>query len=87
MIDGRSLVPLLQGTAEHSAHEFLFHYCGKYLHAARWHEKDSEYTPFSCGRRGLALVRVPLRDRTKSVWDGWTDGWTVDGWMDGWMEG
>ncbi|XP_032186484.1 arylsulfatase D isoform X1 [Mustela erminea] len=41
VIDGRSLVPLLQGTAEHSAHEFLFHYCGKYLHAARWHEKDS----------------------------------------------
>uniref|UniRef100_A0A452UYL8 Arylsulfatase D n=1 Tax=Ursus maritimus TaxID=29073 RepID=A0A452UYL8_URSMA len=41
VIDGRSLVPLLRGTAEHSAHEFLFHYCGKYLHAARWHEKDS----------------------------------------------
>nr|XP_035953684.1 arylsulfatase D isoform X3 [Halichoerus grypus] len=41
VIDGRSLVPLLQGAAEHSAHEFLFHYCGKYLHAARWHEKDS----------------------------------------------
>ncbi|XP_072674690.1 arylsulfatase D-like isoform X1 [Canis lupus baileyi] len=41
VIDGRSLVPLLRGAAEHSAHEFLFHYCGKYLHAARWHEKDS----------------------------------------------
>ncbi|XP_012585682.1 PREDICTED: arylsulfatase D-like [Condylura cristata] len=41
VIDGRSLLPLLQGTAEHSAHEFLFHYCGKYLHAARWHEKDT----------------------------------------------
>uniref|UniRef100_A0A8D1XZ10 Arylsulfatase D n=1 Tax=Sus scrofa TaxID=9823 RepID=A0A8D1XZ10_PIG len=41
VIDGRSLVPLLQGEAEHSAHEFLFHYCGEHLHAARWHDKDS----------------------------------------------
>ncbi|XP_014682259.1 arylsulfatase D isoform X1 [Equus asinus] len=41
VIDGRSLVPLLQGAAEHSEHEFLFHYCGKHLHAARWHDKDS----------------------------------------------
>ncbi|XP_054576241.1 arylsulfatase D-like [Eptesicus fuscus] len=41
VIDGRSLVPLLQGATEHSAHEFLFHYCGKYLHAARWHDRDS----------------------------------------------
>ncbi|XP_070319920.1 arylsulfatase D-like isoform X3 [Odocoileus virginianus] len=41
VIDGRSLLPLLRGDAEHSAHEFLFHYCGQYLHAARWHEKDS----------------------------------------------
>ena len=45
VIDGRSLVPLLQGETEHSAHEFLFHYCGEHLHAARWHDKDSEYTP------------------------------------------
>ncbi|XP_057574903.1 arylsulfatase D isoform X2 [Hippopotamus amphibius kiboko] len=41
VIDGRSLVPLLQGDTERSPHEFLFHYCGEYLHAARWHEKDS----------------------------------------------
>ncbi|XP_036788473.2 arylsulfatase D-like isoform X1 [Manis pentadactyla] len=41
VIDGRSLVPLLQGAAEPSAHEFLFHYCGKHLHAARWYDKDS----------------------------------------------
>ncbi|XP_060992730.1 arylsulfatase D-like isoform X7 [Dama dama] len=42
VIDGRSLLPLLRGDAEHSAHEFLFHYCGQYLHAARWHEKDRD---------------------------------------------
>ncbi|XP_039730712.1 arylsulfatase D-like [Pteropus medius] len=41
VIDGRSLLPLLHGATEHSAHEFLFHYCGMYLHAARWHDKDS----------------------------------------------
>uniref|UniRef100_A0A8C3W231 Arylsulfatase D n=1 Tax=Catagonus wagneri TaxID=51154 RepID=A0A8C3W231_9CETA len=41
VIDGRNVMPLLQGEAEHSAHEFLFHYCGEFLHAARWHEKDS----------------------------------------------
>ncbi|XP_036883590.1 arylsulfatase D-like [Sturnira hondurensis] len=40
VIDGRSLLALLQGAAAHSEHEFLFHYCGKYLHAARWHERD-----------------------------------------------
>ncbi|XP_019570131.2 arylsulfatase D isoform X2 [Rhinolophus sinicus] len=39
VMDGHSLLPLLQGAAEHSAHDFLFHYCGKYLHAARWHDK------------------------------------------------
>ncbi|XP_008934799.1 PREDICTED: arylsulfatase D-like, partial [Merops nubicus] len=41
VIDGRNLVPLLQGRAQKSEHEFLFHYCGAYLHAARWHQKDS----------------------------------------------
>uniref|UniRef100_A0A2K6GK45 Arylsulfatase D n=1 Tax=Propithecus coquereli TaxID=379532 RepID=A0A2K6GK45_PROCO len=41
VIDGHSLVPLLQGEDVHSAHEFLFHYCGKYLHAARWHQRES----------------------------------------------
>jgi len=42
VIDGRDLMPLLQGTVEHSEHKFLFHYCGTHLHAVRWHQKDSE---------------------------------------------
>ncbi|XP_006210253.2 arylsulfatase F [Vicugna pacos] len=42
VIDGRNLLPLLQGDVQHSEHEFLFHYCGPYLHAARWHPKDSK---------------------------------------------
>ncbi|XP_018875019.2 arylsulfatase D isoform X4 [Gorilla gorilla gorilla] len=40
VIDGHSLVPLLQGAEARSAHEFLFHYCGQHLHAARWHQTD-----------------------------------------------
>ncbi|XP_077002654.1 arylsulfatase F-like isoform X2 [Tamandua tetradactyla] len=41
VIDGRDLLPLLKGDVQHSDHEFLFHYCGIYLHAARWHQKNS----------------------------------------------
>uniref|UniRef100_A0A8D0H7W4 Sulfatase N-terminal domain-containing protein n=1 Tax=Sphenodon punctatus TaxID=8508 RepID=A0A8D0H7W4_SPHPU len=40
-IDGRDLMPLLQGSVHHSEHEFMFHYCGSYLHAVRWHQKDT----------------------------------------------
>ncbi|XP_052520674.1 arylsulfatase D-like isoform X1 [Tympanuchus pallidicinctus] len=41
VIDGRNLMPLLQGRTQKSEHKFLFHYCGSYLHAVRWHQKDS----------------------------------------------
>ncbi|NWQ64648.1 ARSD Arylsulfatase, partial [Neopipo cinnamomea] len=41
VIDGRTLLPLLRGTVRHSGHEFMFHYCGIFLHAVRWHQKDS----------------------------------------------
>ncbi|KAM9204047.1 LOW QUALITY PROTEIN: arylsulfatase D-like, partial [Mergus octosetaceus] len=44
VIDGRTLLPLLQGTARHSEHEFMFHYCGVLLHAVRWHQKDRDTT-------------------------------------------
>ncbi|XP_059535233.1 arylsulfatase F-like [Myotis daubentonii] len=44
VIDGRNLLPLLQGETQHSEHEFLFHYCSSFLHAARWHPKDSNAT-------------------------------------------
>ncbi|CAM4399063.1 unnamed protein product [Lepidochelys olivacea] len=37
----RNLMPLLQGKVQLSEHEFLFHYCGLYLHAVRWHQKDN----------------------------------------------
>ncbi|XP_078512184.1 arylsulfatase D-like isoform X1 [Lissotriton helveticus] len=41
IIDGKNLMPLLQGHVPHSEHEFLFHFCGIHLHAVRWHQKDS----------------------------------------------
>ncbi|XP_008585605.1 PREDICTED: arylsulfatase E isoform X2 [Galeopterus variegatus] len=40
VIDGRDLLPLLLGNVQHSDHEFLLHYCERFLHAARWHQRD-----------------------------------------------
>ncbi|XP_040888625.1 steryl-sulfatase [Toxotes jaculatrix] len=40
-IDGHNLMDLLQGRAERSKHEFLFHYCNAYLNAVRWHPENS----------------------------------------------
>ncbi|XP_056157374.1 steryl-sulfatase [Lampris incognitus] len=40
-IDGHDLMALLQGKAERSNHEFLFHYCNAYLNAVRWHPRNS----------------------------------------------
>jgi hypothetical protein len=42
IIDGRDLMPLLQGESQRSEHEFLFHYCNAYLNAVRWHPQNSE---------------------------------------------
>ncbi|XP_011733360.1 steryl-sulfatase isoform X1 [Macaca nemestrina] len=41
IIDGRDLMPLLEGKSQHSDHEFLFHYCNAYLNAVRWHPQNS----------------------------------------------
>uniref|UniRef100_A0A8C0DJY3 Steroid sulfatase n=1 Tax=Balaenoptera musculus TaxID=9771 RepID=A0A8C0DJY3_BALMU len=40
IIDGRDLMPLLQGRSHRSDHEFLFHYCNFYLNAVRWHPQN-----------------------------------------------
>lgn len=42
VIDGRDLMPLIQGKTQHSDHEFLFHYCNAYLNAVRWHPANSK---------------------------------------------
>ncbi|XP_056416775.1 arylsulfatase H-like isoform X2 [Hyla sarda] len=38
IIDGKDMMPLLQGFVSISAHEFMFHYCEEYLHAVRWQQ-------------------------------------------------
>uniref|UniRef100_A0A8C6P2U5 Arylsulfatase H n=1 Tax=Nothobranchius furzeri TaxID=105023 RepID=A0A8C6P2U5_NOTFU len=39
--DGFNLMPLLEGKVARSEHTFMFHYCGAYMNAARWHPPDS----------------------------------------------
>uniref|UniRef100_H2PUV2 Steroid sulfatase n=1 Tax=Pongo abelii TaxID=9601 RepID=H2PUV2_PONAB len=41
IIDGRDLMPLLEGKSQRSDHEFLFHYCNAYLNAVRWHPQNN----------------------------------------------
>uniref|UniRef100_A0A674NFC7 Arylsulfatase D n=1 Tax=Takifugu rubripes TaxID=31033 RepID=A0A674NFC7_TAKRU len=41
-LDGFDLMPLLEGKIERSEHEFMFHYCGIYLNAVRWHPPGSD---------------------------------------------
>lgn len=41
-LDGYNLMPLMEGKAERSEHEFMFHYCGVYLNAVRWHPPGSD---------------------------------------------
>ncbi|XP_038071663.1 steryl-sulfatase-like [Patiria miniata] len=41
--DGKDLMPLLRGeTIGKPHHEFMYHYCGSYLHAARYTPSDSD---------------------------------------------
>ncbi|XP_006637982.3 arylsulfatase D [Lepisosteus oculatus] len=42
ILDGRDLMPLLEGKVQRSEHEFMFHYCGAYLNAVRWHPQNSK---------------------------------------------
>ncbi|XP_003199313.1 arylsulfatase D isoform X1 [Danio rerio] len=41
LLDGHDLMPLLEGSSSRSQHEFMFHYCGMYLNAVRWHPQNS----------------------------------------------
>lgn len=42
LLDGHDLMPLMEGKRERSEHEFMFHYCGMYLNAVRWHPPASK---------------------------------------------
>ncbi|XP_045187267.2 steryl-sulfatase-like isoform X2 [Mercenaria mercenaria] len=43
-IDGRDILPLLKGDVSVSPHEFMFHYCGNRLKAARYRPRDGSKT-------------------------------------------
>ncbi|XP_072300340.1 arylsulfatase H [Eucyclogobius newberryi] len=42
LLDGHNLMPLLEGSTHRSEHEFMFHYCGVYLNAVRWHPPGTD---------------------------------------------
>ncbi|XP_063811560.1 arylsulfatase H-like isoform X2 [Pseudophryne corroboree] len=42
IIDGKDLIPLVQGLIPDSEHKFMFHYCDEYLHAVRWQQTTSD---------------------------------------------
>lgn len=35
-IDGRNILPLVRGETSISPHDFMFHYCGEFIHAVRY---------------------------------------------------
>ncbi|XP_060596832.1 arylsulfatase H-like [Ruditapes philippinarum] len=43
-IDGRNILPLLKGDVNVSPHEFMFHYCGNRIQAARYRPRDGQIT-------------------------------------------
>jgi arylsulfatase A-like enzyme len=45
-IDGRNILPLLKGDVNVSPHEFMFHYCGNRIQAARYRPRDGKQTTF-----------------------------------------
>ena len=42
IIDGKDLSPLLTNQTKDSAHDFIFHYCGNQVFAARYHPKNGD---------------------------------------------
>lgn len=54
IIDGKSLVPLFRGNLK-SQHEVIFHYCGKFIHAATYIPDQSEFlcSRFFCSRHAI----------------------------------
>lgn len=42
VIDGKSLVPMIKGNSENN-HKLIFHYCGKFIHAATYIPDQSKF--------------------------------------------
>lgn len=68
-LDGYNLMPLLEGEVARSEHEFMFHYCGIYLNAVRWHPPASK---FSHRHRYVSYVSP-----AQNVASGHSVGWNV----------
>ena len=45
-IDGKNIIPLLKGDVNVSPHEFMFHYCGNRIQAARYRPRGGKYINF-----------------------------------------
>uniref|UniRef100_A0A3Q0RUE5 Arylsulfatase D n=1 Tax=Amphilophus citrinellus TaxID=61819 RepID=A0A3Q0RUE5_AMPCI len=66
--DGYNLMPLLEGKVARSEHDFMFHYCGTYLNAVRWHPPGDSvfkvhfFTPnfFPPGAGGCYDIKICL---------------------------
>ena len=43
VIDGKNILPLLKGEDTQPPHQFLFHYCGPAIHAARYTPSDGKH--------------------------------------------
>ncbi|ELU12890.1 hypothetical protein CAPTEDRAFT_155395 [Capitella teleta] len=43
LIDGRNMIPLLTGMNPNPIHDYLFHYCGNHIHAARYTDGSDVY--------------------------------------------
>ena len=41
-VDGRDILPLVREETMVSAHEFMFHYCGEYIHGVRYRPRSGE---------------------------------------------
>lgn len=50
-------MPLLEGKVARSQHEFMFHYCGVYLNAVRWHPHGSKFTPVDKDKSFVTLPK------------------------------
>lgn len=66
-VDGHDLIDLLQGRAERSKHEFMFHYCNSYLNAVRWRPNNSKTTRCTQAQLSTSVHSNPQSFRLSGV--------------------
>ncbi|XP_033473647.1 arylsulfatase D isoform X2 [Epinephelus lanceolatus] len=67
-LDGYNLMPVLEGKVERSEHEFMFHYCGIYLNAVRWHPPGTT-TSMAKSEITTNSTVVPKRGAASVAWN------------------